>query len=151
MKNNTFETLVGTLVLLIAILFTFMTLKISDSRQKISSGYVLNAYFNNIEGLNIGADVKISGVKIGSVLDIDLNKNYAANVKIKLPKDLSIPLDSIFKVSTSGLIGNKFVNIKIGADDKYFKNGETVEFTESTMDLEDLLGRFVFNNDSKDE
>lgn len=151
MKNNTFETLVGTLVLLIAILFTFMTLKISDSRQKISSGYVLNAYFNNIEGLNIGADVKISGVKIGSVLDIDLNKNYAANVKIKLPKDLSIPVDSIFKVSTSGLIGNKFVNIKIGADDKYFKNGETVEFTESTMDLEDLLGRFVFNNDSKDE
>lgn len=151
MKNNTFETLIGAVVLLIAILFTFMALKISDSRQKISSGYVLNAYFNNIEGLNIGADVKISGVKIGSVLDIKLNKNYAANVRIKLPKDLSIPVDSIFKVSTSGLIGNKFVNIKIGADDEYFKNGETVEFTESTMDLEDLLGRFVFNNDNKNE
>ncbi|MDD2839738.1 MAG: outer membrane lipid asymmetry maintenance protein MlaD [Rickettsiales bacterium] len=151
MKNNTFETLIGTLVLLIAILFTFMASKISDSRQKMSSGYVLNAYFSNIEGLNIGADVKISGVKIGSVLDIDLNQNYAANVKVKLPKDLHIPVDSIFKVSTSGLIGNKFVNIKIGADEEYLKNGETAEFTESTMDLEDLIGRFVFNKENENE
>lgn len=151
MKNNTFETLIGTLVLLIAILFTFMASKISDSRQKMSSGYVLNAKFNNIEGLNIGADVKVSGVKIGSVLDIDLNQNYMANVKIKLPKDLNVPVDSIFKVSTSGLIGNKFVNIKIGADEEYLKDGETAEFTESTMDLEDLIGRFVFNNENKND
>ncbi|HSQ97988.1 MAG TPA: outer membrane lipid asymmetry maintenance protein MlaD [Rickettsiales bacterium] len=151
MKNNTFETLIGALVLLIAVIFTLMASKISDGRQKLASGYVLNAQFNNIEGLNIGADVKVSGVKIGSVLDINLNDNYMANVKIKLPKDLLVPTDSIFKISTSGLIGNKFVNIKIGADEENLKDGETAEFTESTMDLEDLIGKFVFNNENKNE
>lgn len=151
MRNNTFETLIGVLVLLIAVIFTLMASKIADGRQKMASGYVLNAQFGNIEGLNIGADVKISGVKIGSVLDINLDKNYKANVKIKLPKDLAVPTDSIFKVSTSGLIGNKFVNIKIGADDENLKDGDTAEFTESTMDLEDLIGKFVFNNENKNE
>lgn len=152
MKNNTFETLVGAFVLVIAVLFLFLSSKVSDSRQKMSSGYEIYAEFNNADGINIGSDIKISGVKVGNVLDIKLNNdNYKAYLVLKLPKDLLIPVDSIFKISTSGLIGGKFINIKVGADEEYFKDGDVAEFTESSMDLEDLISRFIFNSGDKDD
>lgn len=152
MRNNTFETLIGTLVLVVAIVFIYISSKFSSATQNISSGYKLKAEFSNIEGLNVGSDVKISGVKVGSVLGTILDNNtYKAVLTIKLPKDILIPVDSSFKVSTSGLIGVKFINIKIGGSEEYFKDGDKVDFTESTMDLEDLIGRFVFNKDQKNE
>ena len=151
MKSNTFESLIGAIVIIIAIIFISMAYKVSGNKQKMASGYILLAEFNNIEGINIGSDIKISGVKVGSVIDINLNDNYKADVKLKLPNNILVPTDSIFKVSTSGLIGAKFVNIKVGADEEYFKNGDKVEFTESTIDLEDLIGRFIFNYENKNE
>ncbi len=152
MKNNSFETLIGALVVVVAGLFLFLSSKVSDSRQKLASGYNIIAEFTNVDGINIGSDIKISGVKIGNVIDIKLNKdNYKATVVLKMPKDILIPTDSIFKISTSGLIGNKFINVKVGAEDEYFKDNETAEFTESAMDLEDLISRFIFNSGDKDE
>lgn len=152
MKNNTFETLIGAFVVVIAGLFIFLSIKVSDSRQKLASGYKIIAKFNNIDGINIGSDVKISGMKIGNVTDMKFdNKNYKSLLVIKIPNNIKIPVDSIFKVSTSGLIGSKFINVKIGSEEEYFKNDETAEFTESTMDLEDLISRFIFNSDSKNE
>ena len=150
MKSNTLESLIGALVIVIAIIFTSMAYKVSGNKQKMASGYVLLAEFNNIDGINIGSDIKISGVKVGSVIDIKLNDNYKAE-KLKFPNDVLIPTDSVFKVSTSGLIGAKFINVKVGADEKYLKNGDKVDFTESTMDLEDLIGRFIFNSENKNE
>lgn len=147
MKNNTFETLIGGLVVVIATLFLLLSLKLSNTKQNISGGYDIIAEFTNVDGINIGSDVKISGVKIGNVSDVMLNKdNYRAKLIIKMPKDIKIPTDSIFKISTSGFIGSKFINIKIGAEDTYFENNDIAEFTESTMDLEDLISRFIFNS-----
>ncbi len=153
MKNNsTFETLIGALVVAICILFIMLSAKLSGSRQQLSSGYKILAEFDNVDGLNIGSDIKVAGVKVGSISDIELNKeNYRAKLTLKVINSLKVPTDSIFKVSTSGLIGNKFINIKIGADEEYFKDGEYAEFTESSMDLEDLISRFVFNSGNKDE
>ena len=152
MKNSSFETLIGAVVIFVAILFLFVASKIADGRQKITSGYNIIAEFTNAEGVNIGSDVKISGVKIGNVVDVKLNKdNYNAVVVLKIPKEVLIPTDSIFKISTSGLIGNKFINVKLGADEDYFKNNEVAEFTESIMDLEDLISRFIFNSRDKNE
>ena len=151
MKSNTLESLIGALVIVIAIIFTSMAYKVSGNKQKMASGYVLLAEFNNIDGINIGSDIKISGVKVGSVIDIKLNDNYKADIKLKFPNDVLIPTDSVFKVSTSGLIGAKFINLKVGANEEYLKNGDKVDFTESTMDLEDLIGRFIFNNENKNE
>ncbi len=152
MKNNSFETLIGALVIVICILFIFLSAKVSGSRQKLSSGYKIIAEFDNVDGLNIGSDIKVAGVKVGSILDISLNKeNYRATIVLKVIDTLKIPADSIFKVSTSGLIGNKFINIKIGADEEFLKDGEYAEFTESSMDLEDLISRFIFNSGNKNE
>lgn len=153
MKNgNNFEILVGFLVIVICTLFIFSSVKLSANREEISSGYKVIAEFDNVDGLNIGSEIKISGVKVGTVSNIILNKeNYKAELSLKIAKDILVPTDSVFKVSTSGLIGNKFINIKIGADEDYLKNGDIVEFTESTMDLEDLISRFLFNSGNSDE
>lgn len=152
MRNNSFETLIGALVILICILFIALSIKVSGSRQKLSSSYTVIAEFDNAEGLNIGSDIKISGVKVGNISNIELNKeNYKAKTTLKIVNGLEVPADSVFKISTSGLIGNKFINIKIGADEEFLKNGDFVEFTESTMDLEDLISRFIFNSGNKNE
>lgn len=151
MKNNTFETLIGALVIVIAILFLSFASKITSNKQNISKGYNILAVFDNADGINIGSDIKVAGVKVGSVANIKLNDNYKAELILKLPEGLNIPLDSIFKISTSGLIGSKFINIKIGAEEEYFKNGDKADFTESSMDLEDLISRFIFNAEKKNE
>ena len=151
MKNNKFETLIGTLVIIIAILFLSFASKITNSKQNVAGGYDIVAIFDNIDGINIGSDIKIAGVKVGSVSNIKLNDNYKAELTLKMPKDLNVPLDSIFKISTSGLIGSKFINVKIGAEEEYFKNGDKADFTESSMDLEDLISRFIFNTEKKNE
>lgn len=150
-NTNTFETLVGAMVLLVAALFLYVSIEVSDSRKKLSSGYEIVAEFNNIDGINAGTDVKIAGVKVGSVMEIKLNDNYNADVIIKMSNDVSVPVDSIFKISTSGIIGSKFINIKVGSDEETFKHKDKVEFTESAMDLEDLISRFIFNSGDKNE
>ena len=151
MKNNTFETLVGAIVILVAISFLSISSKIVNVSKKGNKTYEVYAEFSNIEGISIGSDVKISGVKVGTVSDIILNDSYKASLTIKLPENILIPTDSLFKISTSGLIGSKFINIKIGANEEYFADKEMVEFTESVMDLEDLISRFVFNSEKKDK
>lgn len=152
MKNNTFETLIGGIVILVASLFLFLASKIINSNRGVSNSYELYADFNNIDGINIGSDVKIAGVKIGIVKNIIMDPStYKANIVMSLPSNINIPVDSIFKISTSGLIGGKFINIKIGADEEYYVDKDIVEFTESTMDLEDLISRFIFNSESKNE
>ncbi len=148
MKKNSFEILVGFLVVLLSCVFLIVVSK-TTNKQNMKNSYELKAVFNNIEGINSGSDIKISGVKVGLVSNVSLNEDYKAELTLKLPKDLQIPVDSIFKISTSGLIGGKFINIKIGADEMYFENNEMVEFTESTIDLEDLISNFVFNSGNK--
>jgi len=151
-KNNTFETLIGTFVLIVAIIFVYIAMKVSNNTQNMKAGYKVIAEFSNIDGINIGSDVKIAGVKVGSVTDILLNsQDYKAILTIKFQKDVLVPSDSLFKVSTSGLIGAKYINVKVGNEEDFFKNGDKADFTESTMDLEDLIGRYVFNNENKNE
>ena len=74
MKNNKFETLIGTLVIIIAILFLSFASKITNSKQNVAGGYDIVAIFDNIDGINIGSDIKIAGVKVGSVSNIKLNQ-----------------------------------------------------------------------------
>ena len=145
MKNNLLETIVGSIVLLIAILFILFSFKVININSNKSQSYDVYAEFDNIEGINIGSDVKISGIKIGAVSDIKINKNYKAYLTLNLSKEYSIPNDSIFKISTSGLIGNKFIDVKIGSSDEYIANKDTVDYTESVLNLEDLISKFLFN------
>ena len=149
-NNNYFEIIVGTFVLFCAVFFLLNSLK--SSQVKNTDGYNLIAKFDNIDGIASGSDVKISGVKVGTVVKQFLdNDTYRATVEISIDSAVKLPTDSSAKISSEGLLGSKFLSIEIGADDEMLKQGEEIEFTQSSVSFEDLLGKFIFNSTKEEE
>lgn len=106
--------------------------------------YVVYAEFGNISGVKSGADVQISGVKIGTVRDLSLDKDAYAKVAMQVNKEVKIPVDSIASVKSKGIIGDKFIQISLGGDEEHFKEGDIITDTESAVDLESLISKFAF-------
>ncbi len=149
--NNYFEIIVGTFVLLCAGIFFFTSFN-SSKTKSISSGYHLIAKFDNADGIANGSDVKISGVKVGTVESQSLDeKTFRAELKISLPNNIILPSDSSVKISSEGLLGSKYLAITPGGDDQNLKDGEEIQFTQSTVNFEELLGKFIFSSNEKKE
>ncbi len=149
--TNYFEIIVGTFVLFCAVFFLFGSMK-SAKVKGGESGYNLIAKFDNIEGINSGSDVKISGVKVGTVVEQFLDeKSYRATLKIILKNSVQLPADSSAKISSEGLLGSKFLSIEIGSEEEMLKAGEEIRFTQSSVNFEDLLGKFIFSSTSNKE
>ena len=149
MKERLIETVVGFIVICIAI-FSFMFFyKVSDS-EKNGEGYFLNASFQNIDGLAEGNDIKLSGIKIGYIDNLTLeNGTYFAVARLKIKKGIDIPSDSRAIVSTSGLLGGKYIRINPGsADDNLQENGK-IKFTQSSINIEDLISKLMYSLTSK--
>jgi phospholipid/cholesterol/gamma-HCH transport system substrate-binding protein len=147
-SNNYFEIIVGSFVLLCAVFFFFSSLK--SAKLNSSGGYHLIAKFENIDGISGGSDVKISGVKIGTVESQFLDeKDFRATLKLNLDSSVKLPLDSSAKVSSEGLLGSKYLSITPGGDEENLKDGEEIRFTQSSVNFEDLLGKFIFSSNSK--
>jgi len=106
--------------------------------------YELRAEFSNISGVKPGADVQIAGVKVGTVKSLSLNKDSYAVVTMQLEKSVKVPVDSIASVKSKGIIGDKFIQISLGGDEKMFKSGDLITETESAVDLESLISKFAF-------
>ena len=111
--------------------------------------YVLNAEFDNIAGLKAEADVQISGVTVGKVQQLRLGKDNGAVVGMQLDREVKVPVDSVASVKSQGLIGDKYIQITLGGDEKLYKPGETIVDTESSVDLESLISKFVFGKVNK--
>ena len=149
MKNNLFEAIVGTFVLGCAIYFFFFSF--SKSGMSTSTTYQLSAKFDNIDGISSGSDVKISGVKIDSVSGEVIDpKTYQAIIKLDINQNIALPKDSSAKILSSGLLGGKYVGLEIGADEEMLKNGEQIQFTQSGVNFEELLGKFIFGSKKED-
>ncbi len=112
--------------------------------------YVIKAKFSNIGQLKVRAPVKLAGVRIGSVQSIDLDqKTLDAMVRIGIDKQFGeIPDDSAAAIFTSGLLGDQYVGIQPGGSPVMFKDGDEVILTQSSMQLEDLIGKFLVSGDS---
>ncbi|HJK85013.1 MAG TPA: outer membrane lipid asymmetry maintenance protein MlaD [Candidatus Megaira endosymbiont of Stentor roeselii] len=149
MKERVIETVVGFVVICLAI-FSFMFFyKISDSRED-GEGYFLNAYFQNIEGVAEGNDVKLSGIKIGYIDNVTLeNGTYFAVARLKIKKGIDIPSDSRAIVSTSGLLGGKYIRINPGSADDNLKENGKFKFTQSSINIEDLISKLMYSLTSK--
>jgi phospholipid/cholesterol/gamma-HCH transport system substrate-binding protein len=147
--NNYFEIIVGTFVLVCAGFF-FIT-SFSGSKNNISSDeYSLIAKFNNADGIANGSDVKISGVKIGAVSEQSLDsETFQAVIKLNISNDIKLPLDSSIKIASEGLLGSKYLAISPGGDEENLKNGEEITFTQSSINFEELLGKFIFSSEEK--
>ena len=150
MRSNLFEAFIGAVVLILAIIFLIYTF--TTANLKSIDGYEVFAEFDRIDGLNIGSDVRMSGIKIGTVLSQKLNADtYAAIISIEINKDIKLPLDSSAQIISDGLLGSKFLALIPGSDIENIEPGGKIEFTQSPLILENLIGQFLFGISNKDE
>ena len=150
MSENTVEVIVGGVVLAAAAGFLLYAAKYSDVSGD-GSGYPLQASFRSLEGISVGSDVRLAGVKIGTVTDIDLNSDtYRADTGFSIRREVAIPDDSAVVISSEGLLGGNFVEILPGASTFYFAAGDEIEHTQGAVSLVSLLLKFVTGNGEGD-
>lgn len=129
----------------------YLAVGLGELKLFASDRYTIMAEFDNISGLQHGASVEIAGVPIGSVTKIDL-KDPAAIVTLELIKSVQIRDDDIASIRTKGIIGDRYVKISRGASDTFIPAGGTMTETESVVDIEDVIGKFVHSlGGDKDE
>jgi len=107
------------------------------------SGITLYASFDQIGGLKPRAPVVVSGVKVGQVKAITLDKSYRARAELHLEEGLQLPADSSASIMTSGLLGDQYISLQLGGDDRILQSGDEISFTESAVILERLIGQIV--------
>lgn len=149
MTRNLLETLLGAVVLLVAVVF--LVFAYSSSQVGSTDGYELLARFDRVDGLEKGADVRISGIKVGSVLDQQLDpETFRAEVRFTVRQDVELPLDSSAAVVSGGLLGGKYLQVVPGGDIENLAPGDEVTFTQSAVNLEDLIGQAIFSQGGGD-
>lgn len=143
MKRNLIETLMGAVVLIVAVFFVFTTYQ--NSGIKKDYGYQLSANFDKVDGITTGSDVRLGGIKIGTVIGAELDpKTYRARVRFGIRKDIQLPTDTTAEIVSDGLLGGKYVNIVPGAETDMLKDGGEIEYTQSSVNLEQLIGKIAF-------
>ncbi|MFZ3035231.1 MAG: outer membrane lipid asymmetry maintenance protein MlaD [Parvibaculum sp.] len=144
MQSNFVETLIGAIVVVIASVFLFYGYTTSGMRSE--SGYTVTAEFNRVDGLATGSDVRLSGIKIGTVVAQSIDpKNYKAVVTMNLATDVKVPDDSSAKITSEGLLGSNYVALTPGGSEDYLTDGSEIDFTQGAIDLMGLIGQAVFS------
>jgi phospholipid/cholesterol/gamma-HCH transport system substrate-binding protein len=153
MNRNMVDLWVGFFVALGLAAVVFLSLKVANqSSFRSAPSYDVHAYFTNIGGLKIHSPVKSAGVVIGRVTDIQLDtNNYQAKVSMALDNRYRFSVDSSASIITSGLLGEQYIGIEVGADDTLLADGDNIEFTSSALLLEKLIGAFGLNQVSGDK
>ena len=143
-RHGIAEVLTGAAVLLVAV--GFLAFAVMHSGRSSGAGYQLHAKFDRVDGLVLGADVRIAGVKVGSVLNMAVDtKAFLADVTFSVRDDIRVPKDSSAEVISDGLLGSKFLNLTPGGDAADLSPGGSVTITQSSVSLEQLLGKFIFS------
>lgn len=144
MKRNAVETVMGALVLVVAALFLFFAY--TTSQVSSVRGYQLLAKFSNAGGLKDGGDVRISGIKVGSVTDETLDpRTFQAVVHMSIDPSIKLSTDSVAQITSSGLLGDNFIDIEPGNEDETIPAGGTITHTQAAMSLENLIGQVIYN------
>ena len=149
MNRNLFEMVIGTIALMISMLFVSYVMRTGLWRHKTNLNFPLKAKFSNIDGIKIGSDVKIGGLKVGKVESIELNNTtFEVEVELVVQDDLKIPTDSSLSVTSSGIFGSKYLAIKIGFEEEFFDKNGYFTSTQSSTNLEDLISKFATSSSS---
>ncbi len=144
MAANVVETLIGAVVIAVAavfLAFAYSTAKVGGNM----AGYQLNARFSSVDGLNVGADVRLSGIKIGSITAQRLDpQTFAAIVTMTISNDIKLPEDTAAKVAAAGLLGSNYLALEPGGSEKDLAPGGEIKHTQGSVNLIDLIGQAVF-------
>lgn len=144
MKNSMLETLIGAAVIAIAAVFFIFAYQTSG-KGAATGGYHLSAEFDNAEGINVGTDVRMAGVKIGTVLAMSLNpENYQAAVTMTVDPKLKLTEDATAKVTAEGLLGSKFISLEQGGADEKLADGGVISNTQGAVDIWSLISQAMF-------
>lgn len=145
MNRSSVEIAVGIFVLIGIICVGYLTVRLGKMEWFGADYYSVSAQFQSIAGLNNGASVEVAGVQIGKVDSISLDKEeMVAVVKMKIQKGVVLTDDVIASIKTAGLIGDKYIQLTPGGSDEILNPGDTIIETESAIDLEELISKYVF-------
>ncbi len=152
MKGNLFEALIGAAVLAVAAVF--LTFAFSNSDIGSVQGYEVVAKFDRVDGLNVGSDVRLSGIKVGTVLEQTLDgESYLAIVRLSIDPAVRLPLDTSAEIVSESLLGGRFMALIPGGDIDMIEPGGEIRFTQGPVILENLIGQLIFSagGDDSDE
>ena len=143
MGRNLVETVLGAVVLLVAGMFVYFTYSTAEIGAVV--GYDLSARFNKIGGLKKGSDVRISGIKVGTVIDHRLDgETFDAVVKFSIAPEVRLPVDTVAAIASEGLLGDKYLRLEPGSDKTEMKPGGEITKTKGFRSLEDQVGEIIF-------
>ncbi len=147
MERTTVDLWVGAFVVAGMAALVVLALKVGNlSTYNMSETYELNAYFTNVGGLKPTAAVTSAGVLVGRVSKIVLDhESYEARVTLNIDARYKFPSDTFANIQTSGLLGQNFIGLKVGAEEKMLKHGEVIKKTQSALVMEDLVGQFIYS------
>ena len=147
MTGNMIETVMGAVVLVVAALFLFLAY--STSQVRAVQGYEVTAQFDSVSGIHDGSDVRIAGVKVGSVVAERLDpKTYLADVRMSIDPAYKLPDDTVAEILSAGLLGDKFMALVPGGSEQTIPPGGRIKFTQSPVSLENLIGQMMFSQPS---
>ena len=149
MSENTTEVLVGGAVLAVAVGFLVYAGQLTGF-TKSTDGYELSASFRSADGIDLGTDVRMAGVKVGRVTALDLDpETFRAKAVFTVEEGIALPDDSAVAISSEGLLGGNFVELLPGGSPFAYGPGDTIEFTQGSVSLISLLLKFVAGNDEE--
>ncbi len=144
MDRSMIETVMGAVVLIVAAMFVGIAFR--SGTATTPSGYQITAEFDDASGMGPGSEVRMSGVKIGTVYSQELDpETYFAVVTLTISDSIKLPRDTSARIIADGLLGSNFVALEPGGDEEMIPPGGEITFTQGSINVVDLLGRFIFS------
>ncbi|WP_169569081.1 outer membrane lipid asymmetry maintenance protein MlaD [Sneathiella limimaris] len=151
MGNNIVETIIGAVVLAFAAIFLIFAYRTADLGGG-GNGVNLTARFDKVDGLTVGSDVRMSGIKIGTVTSQELDsQTFQAVIGISIADNIQLPEDTAAKISSESLLGGSYLELEPGGADEVLANGDEITYTQSAVSLMDLIGQAIFSASSGDD
>jgi phospholipid/cholesterol/gamma-HCH transport system substrate-binding protein len=145
MSRNAIETIMGAVVLVIAALFLFFAYSTSQVRR--GSGYEVIATFDRVDGIREGGDVRISGIKVGSIVSQTLDPTtFLAVVRMTIDPSVKLPTDTVAQIASAGLLGDKYLSLIPGGAEETIPPGGRIQYTQAAISLESLIGQYIFSS-----
>lgn len=146
MRRNMIETVMGAVVLLVAVAFVVFAFRSTTLGDNAGNGYEVVVSFDDASGLNVGTDVRMAGVKIGTVVEQSLNPDtYFAEVLLSINAAIRLPSDTSARIIPDGLLGGNYVSLEPGGAEDYIADGGQIQYSQGSINVVDLLGRFIFS------
>lgn len=151
MTYRAWEVALGAVVLAVAALFVVFALRSTGTALSEQPGYPLHATFRSAEGVRLGTEVRLAGVRIGTVSALSLDpQSFRARLSVQVQSDLELPIDSTIQVATEGILGGTFVEILPGGDTEVLVAGDSFQDTQSAVSLISLLLRAFTGSEAED-